>query len=190
MPLRRPWWRAKRPCWRRRIPVCRRARTAAGGQVPVLIAHGRAGGGQPAGCGCAGAGGAAGPAADLAQASGSLMLPAEAAARSEQLERTARQADEQVRHGFDLANRGAYYAARAEFIAGLRLVAQGLDAERHTVNHSRSLRAGLTALKEAGDFLPSGGKLEADLDLPAIIASHRTPVLKNAATDNLVPLVA
>ena len=122
---------------------------------------------------------------------GSLLLPPEAAApRSEQLEKTAKQADQQARHGFELANRGACYAARAEFIAGLRLLAQALDAERHTTQHSRALSAGLTALKEAGDFLPSGGKLEADLDLPAIIASHRTPVLKNAALENLVPLVA
>ena len=109
---------------------------------------------------------------------------------SEQLEKTAVQTDQQVRHGFELANRGAYYAARAEFIAGLRLLAQALDAERHTTNHSRALSAGLTALKEAGDFLPSGGKLEADLDLPTIVASHRTPVLKNTAMENLVPLVA
>ena len=120
----------------------------------------------------------------------SCCLPEAAAARSEQLEKTARQADQQVRHGFELANRGAYYAARAEFVAGLRLLAQALDAERHTTNHSRSLGAALTALKEAGDFLPAGGKLEADLDLPAIIASHRTPVLKNTAVENLVPLLA
>ncbi len=133
----------------------------------------------------------AGPPRTLSQPAGSLLLPPEAAAaRSEQLEKTARQADQQVRHGFELANRGAYYAARAEFIAGLRLLAQALDAERHTTQHSRSLAAALAALKEAGDFLPGAGKLEADLDLPAIIASHRTPVLKNTAAENLVPLVA
>ena len=121
----------------------------------------------------------AGPPRTLSQPAGSLLLPPEAAAaRSEQLEKTARQADQQVRHGFELANRGACYAARAEFVAGLRLLAQALDAERHTTHHSRSLAAALTALKEAGDFLPAGGKLEADLDLPAIIASHRTPILK------------
>ena len=132
-----------------------------------------------------------GPLRALSHPRASLLLPPEAATtRSEQLERTARQADQQVRHGFEMANRRAYYAARAEFIAALRLVAQGLDVERHTINHSRSLSAGLTALKEAGDFLPAGGKLEADLDLPAIIASHRTPVLKNTAAENLVPMLA
>ncbi len=127
----------------------------------------------------------------LAQPSGSLLLPVEPpATRSEQLEKTARQADQQILHGFEMANREAYFAARADFVAALRLVAQGLDAERRTTAHSRALSAGLTAMKEAQDFLPTGGKLEADLDLPAIIASHRTPVLKNAPAENLLPLVA
>jgi hypothetical protein len=95
----------------------------------------------------------------------------------------ARQADRQIRHGFELASRGAMFAARAEFVAGLRLVAQGLDAEERTTVHSRALSDGLTALREAQDFIPTGTKLEADLDLATIIASHRTPVLKNHAPD-------
>jgi polysaccharide export outer membrane protein len=165
---------------------------AGGGQGPVLVAPGMGAVGSPPPARAQGAAAPPGPPRPLSPAGASLLLPPEAAAaaRSQQLERTARQADQQVRHGFELANRRAYYAARAEFVAGLRMVAQALDAERHTTNHSRSLSAGLTALKEAGDFLPSGGRLEADLDLPTIIASHRTPVLKNAATENLVPLVA
>ena len=69
-------------------------------------------------------------------------------------------------------------------------MAQGLDAESGTPAHSRALAAGLTALKEAQDFLPKGGKLEADLDLPTIVASHRTPVLKGAPAGSLLPLVA
>ena len=127
----------------------------------------------------------------LPPAAGSLLMPPQPpAVRSEQLEKTARQADRQVRRGFELANRGACYAARAEFVAALRLLAQALDAEHRTTNHSRSLSAALTALKEAQDFLPTGGKLESDLDLPTLIASHRTPILKGAAAENLVPLVA
>ena len=59
----------------------------------------------------------------------------EAKPRSEQLEAIARQADRHVRHGFDLAGKGAYFAARAEFVAALRLLAQGLDAEYQTKAH-------------------------------------------------------
>ena len=59
--------------------------------------------------------------------------------RSEQLESIARQADQQTRHGLELAGRGAYFAARSELIAALRLVAQGLDADGQTKNHGKSL---------------------------------------------------
>ena len=52
--------------------------------------------------------------------------------RSEQLEQVAQQADRQTRHGFELAGRGAYFAARSEFIGALRLVAEGLDTEQKT----------------------------------------------------------
>ena len=72
----------------------------------------------------------------------------------------------------------------------LRLVAQGLDAEHQTALHSRSLAAGLTAVKEAEDFIPDGSRLEADLDISAIIDGHRTPVLKNTETETLTPLLA
>ncbi len=80
-----------------------------------------------------------------------------------------------------LAGRGAYFAARSEFIGALRLVAEGLDTEQTTDVHGRALAAALTAMKEAEDFLPGGSRLEADLDLPGIIAAHATPVLKDDA---------
>jgi tetratricopeptide (TPR) repeat protein len=103
--------------------------------------------------------------------------------RSEQMERVARQADEQTHHGFDLAGRGAYFAARSEFLGALRLIAEGLDTEEKTDAHRRALAAALTAMKEAEDFLPCGSRSEAVLDLPGIIAAHATPVLKNEAKD-------
>jgi|GEM_PF-2939285 len=109
--------------------------------------------------------------------------------RSEQLEQIARQADRHTRHGFELADRGALFAARAEFITALRLVAQGLDAEYRTSNHSRALAAGLAAVEEAGDFVPDNSRLEAHLDLPSLIGSHVTPVLKNANKAELAPML-
>jgi tetratricopeptide (TPR) repeat protein len=112
------------------------------------------------------------------------------AVRSEQLESIARQADANIRHGFELAGRGAYYAARSEFIAALRLLAQGLDTDRQTTIHGKFLAAGLTAMKEAEDFLPRGTMLEANLDIPALVASHITPALKNADNTQTTSLVA
>ncbi|MGD0517233.1 MAG: hypothetical protein ABSA26_06820 [Thermoguttaceae bacterium] len=110
--------------------------------------------------------------------------------RSEQLESIARQADRQTRHGLELAGRGAYFAARSEFVAALRLLAQGLDADAKSKIHGKSLAAALTALKEAEDFLAGGSRLEADLDLSAIIAGHGTPVLKDADIASLTALTA
>jgi len=111
-------------------------------------------------------------------------------ARSEQLERIARQADKKIRDGFELAGRRAYFAARAEFVAALRLISQGLDTQHRTAAHSRALAAGLTALKEAEDFFPAGSRLEADLNLTSLIGGHRTPVLKDTSTEDLTPMLA
>lgn len=108
--------------------------------------------------------------------------------RTEVLERTAAEADIRTRSGFELAGRQAPYAARAEFIGALRLVAQGLDAQDRSQNHARALRDALQAIREADDFIPRGNKIEADLDLPALIAGHSTAVLKQSPTDELTPM--
>jgi hypothetical protein len=89
-----------------------------------------------------------------------------------------------------LAGRGADFAARAELIAALRLIAQGLDTEDRTTIHGKALGAGLTALKEADDFLPSGTRLETDLDLPGLVAKHVTPALKESDPAALTSLSA
>ena len=110
--------------------------------------------------------------------------------RSTALEMIAREANAHTRRAFELAGRGACFSARSEFIMALRLVAQGLDTEGRTSVHSEALAQGLTALREAEDFLPGGSRLEADLDMPGIIAGHRTPVLKGFSLDGITPLVA
>lgn len=99
--------------------------------------------------------------------------------RSEQLEQIARQVDRQTQHGLELAGRGAYYAARSEFLGALKLLADGLDTEHKNDVHSRALTAALTAMKEAEDFVPKGSRLESDADLARMIAAHATPVLKS-----------
>jgi tetratricopeptide (TPR) repeat protein len=92
-------------------------------------------------------------------------------------------------NGARLADRGAHFSARSEFIQALRVVTQALDAQSGDTTHSQALAEGLRALSEADDFAPSGSKLEADLDLANIIISHRTPVLKDQAA-HVTPLVA
>ena len=120
-----------------------------------------------------------------------LLMPShDPRCRSQELEQVARQADAHARYGFELAGRKALFSAKAEFVMALRLLAQGLDAEYRTQAHSRTLAAGLIAIDEADDFIPQGSSLEADLDLPAIIRAHRTPVLHGAACEKLSPVGA
>jgi tetratricopeptide (TPR) repeat protein len=82
-----------------------------------------------------------------------------------------------VQRGYNLAQRGAFFAARTEFIQVLRRVAQAKDAGSSTDVHARALAAGLRALDEADDFMPQGVQLEAELDVRTVASSHRTPVL-------------
>jgi len=119
-----------------------------------------------------------------------LSPPTAAKERSPQLEHIARQADGHTREGFALAGRGACFAARAQFVKALGLVAEGLDAELQTHAHGRSLRAGLTALREADDFPPAGSASGTRADLARIVAGHRTPVLKDLNPAGLTPLAA
>jgi tetratricopeptide (TPR) repeat protein len=83
-----------------------------------------------------------------------------------------------VQRGYNLAQRGAFFAARTEFVQVLRRVAQAKDAGSQTDEHSRALAAGLRALDEANDFVPQGVQLEAELDVRVVASSHRTPVVR------------
>lgn len=84
-----------------------------------------------------------------------------------------------VQRGYNLAQRGAFCAARTEFIQVLRRVALAKDASAGNEEHSRQLAAGLRAMDEADDFVPRGAQLEAELNVRTVASSHRTPVLKD-----------
>ncbi|HVT30660.1 MAG TPA: hypothetical protein VHE81_21810 [Lacipirellulaceae bacterium] len=88
-----------------------------------------------------------------------------------------------VQRGYNLAERGAFFAARTEFIQVLRRVAQAKDAGSHSEEHSKELAAGLRALDEADDFVPKGAQLEAEMNVRVVASSHRTPVLRDHAKD-------
>lgn len=90
-----------------------------------------------------------------------------------------------VQRGYNLAQRGAFFAARTEFIQVLRRIAQAKDAAAGTDEHSRKLAAGLRAMDEADDFFPQGTQLEAELNVRSVASSHRTPVLKDHEGDVL-----
>jgi tetratricopeptide (TPR) repeat protein len=106
------------------------------------------------------------------------------------MDAVTRQANECTQRGYELAARGATYSARAELIRALRLIAQALDAQNETTVHSKARAAGLRALSEADDFVPRLSRVEAELNVPLLISSHQTPVLKGESTENITPLAA
>lgn len=85
-----------------------------------------------------------------------------------------------VQRACDLAQRGALYAAKTEFIQVIRRIAQVNDAERGTDEHSRALAEGLRALEEAADFVPDGAGLEGELDVAIAASSHRTSLARQS----------
>jgi tetratricopeptide (TPR) repeat protein len=99
----------------------------------------------------------------------------------------AQRATEISDRAYAMAQRGMYYAARAELIQALQLVAQALDVEQRSTAHAAALAAGLTALKEANDFALQPGQLGA-VNVAEISQGHQTPVLKGA--EAMSPVVA
>ena len=100
-----------------------------------------------------------------------------------------RQAEQMIRRGYHLAERGALYSGRAEFIQALRTIAQAIDIQSGARQHTQALAAGLTALEEAEDFIPDGSGLESDLDVAALVHAHQTPVCKDMDAEQLMPVV-
>jgi tetratricopeptide (TPR) repeat protein len=89
-----------------------------------------------------------------------------------------------------LADRGALFAARDEFLRVLRLIAQSLDADLGRPLHTPALLMGLRALEEAEDFAMMDQHVESDVHLEGFLASHKTPVLRNVKISELTPLLA
>src|SRR5262245_45889700 len=85
-----------------------------------------------------------------------------------------------------LAQRGAFYSARAELLDALRLLAQTHDAHTGTTQRTSALAAALTAMDESDDFTPT--KAGAAVNSGDMIRAHQTPVLKRIDATRLAPL--
>jgi tetratricopeptide (TPR) repeat protein len=96
----------------------------------------------------------------------------------------APQAQAHVDYALNLAERGAVQSAQAEFIAALDLVADALDADTGNAAraHARAAKAGLTALRETKDFVPSDTPHDIEINLSQLATTHQTPVLKKVDT--------
>lgn len=102
----------------------------------------------------------------------------------------ARQSERLTKEALKLAAKGATYSARANLTEALEAIADSLDAANHTRFHSRALAAGLTALREADDFLRPSSGLETNSDPLIKAVGHSTPVLKNIKRREMTRLEA
>jgi Flp pilus assembly protein TadD len=102
--------------------------------------------------------------------------------RSAAMDVVAQRAQRHVDHAFQMAERGATYTARSEFIKALQLIAAATDMSQNTRMYSKALAAGLAALKEAGDFTRPA-TAQSDNDLARIVSGHRTTILKDGPLD-------
>lgn len=96
-------------------------------------------------------------------------------------------ATQRIREANALASRGAHYAAREKLIEVLRMISQAKDTHSNDSSHSAALAAGLRALDEAEDFAPQGTQLEAEVEVPLVVAAHRTPIARRLKVDQAQP---
>jgi tetratricopeptide (TPR) repeat protein len=138
------------------------------------------------------------PAMPLADAPDGQVLPdgeytklpwAEPNQRGPELVAEMKRADERVLKGYDLASRGAVYAARAEFISAIKIIAQAYDNQEGTRRYSKAANAGLTAIKEASDFTRTSPTLR-EVEIASVLVGHSTPVLKDSDTSDMPPMAA
>jgi tetratricopeptide (TPR) repeat protein len=92
-----------------------------------------------------------------------------------------------IRRGYELAERGAYFAARNEFEGVLRMIAEAKDQLHGAPRRTLALAEGLRALDEAADFAPAAAAGAANVRLSVVVASHQTPVAKPLAVDDMLP---
>ena len=103
-----------------------------------------------------------------------------AAATRTSLDIVAPRAEAHINYALDLAQRGAVDSAQAEFRTALELIADALDADTNNVarTHARAVKAGLTAIEEAKDFVSADTAYDLETNLSQFATIHHTPVLK------------
>ena len=115
------------------------------------------------------------------------LLPWGPTTASPEMSAISQRAEQAVRNGFNLAERGALYSARSQFIEALRTLADAMDTQRDTTCHTRALGAGLRSLTEVDDFVARGDRVDVTPNLRLIVDAHHTPVLKGRALDAVTP---
>jgi tetratricopeptide (TPR) repeat protein len=88
------------------------------------------------------------------------------------------------RQAESLARRGAYYLARNLTIQSLRMIAEALDLQTGSGEHTAALAHALTALREAGDFQLRSSE-DSAINVALVVSGHRTPILRQQSVEGL-----
>lgn len=99
------------------------------------------------------------------------------------------QAAQLNRRAESLAGRGAYYLARNMTIQSLRSMAEALDLQAGSGEHTAALASALAALREAEDF-QSRSNEDTTVNVPLVVAGHRTPILRQANVEQISAISA
>lgn len=102
-------------------------------------------------------------------------------------EQLPHQIERRIGYAFDLANRGAMFAATTEFRAVLEQCALELDARDGGTRRRAALREGLIALEEADDFANGDSSEQNPAEIQTIAARHSTWVLHAAHPQSIDP---
>ena len=102
----------------------------------------------------------------------------------------AHKAVHNIEYGKSLSRRGAAYAARQEFYAALRILAQAHDSQAGGTAYTLALRDGIVALQEAEDFIVSDTESQIGLNVAAVIEGHATKIISQEQAANMTPIEA
>jgi tetratricopeptide (TPR) repeat protein len=96
-------------------------------------------------------------------------------------------AEQMTAEGLGLAQRGAIFSARSQFMRALRQIANAQDEVNSTTRFTRSLNAALKAMEESQDFDVRHATNSDRIDVARVVAGHRTEVLKLENLSNTNP---
>ena len=105
-------------------------------------------------------------------------------------EADAQKAVHNIEYGKSLSRRGAAYAARQEFYASLRILAQSHDKQVGGTSYTNALRNGILAIKEAQDFIVTDTESQIGLSVPNTIETHSTKVISTESAQGMTAIEA
>ena len=105
-------------------------------------------------------------------------------------ESDAQKAVHNIEYGKSLSRRGAAYAARQEFYASLRILAQSHDKQVGGTAYTEALRNGILAIKEAQDFIVTDTEAQIGLSVPNVIETHSTKVISTESAAEMTAIEA